>query len=538
MPIVRRLAAPEPLWRRQTDLVVVGSGVAGLAAARDAARTGLRVTIVTKGRLTEGSTTWAQGGVAAAIGFEDSPEEHLRDTLVAGAGLCDEDAVRTLVTEGPALLRDLGARFDTDESGGLAFTREGGHSRPRILHAGGDATGREIQRALEHSVDAADRIDILEHAFALDLLRDDAGAAAGVRLGLLDRRGRCVEVGDLVAPAILLAAGGSGQAYVSTSNPSVATGDGVALALRAGAELADMEFVQFHPTVFWHGPSAHGRQLLISEAVRGEGAVLVDALGERVMAGVHPLEDLAPRDVVALAISRRMALAPGGVADHVYLDARALGEETLTRRFPNIVASCREVGIDPVHQLIPVAPAAHYACGGIRADMDGVTSIAGLYAAGEVASTGVHGANRLASNSLVEGLVMATRAVQRIAGSAAPQRIPVELTATPATIEPAARREIVTAMSRDVAVRRTGEGLADAARLFEKCATTCDATGRTAWETTNLHTVASTIVAAAQRRQESRGCHFREDFPTPSDEWIAHVILTAADNELETVVRR
>lgn len=535
MPIIRRLAAPDPLWRRQTDLVVVGSGVAGLAAARDAARSGLRVTIVTKGRLTEGSTTWAQGGVAAAIGFEDSPDEHLRDTLVAGAGLCKAEAVHTLVTEGPALLHDLGARFDTDETGGLAFTREGGHSRPRILHAGGDATGREIQRALEHSVDAADRIDILEHGFALDLLTDATGAAAGLRVGVLDRQGECVEVGDLLAPAILLAAGGSGQVYVSTSNPSVATGDGVALALRAGAELADMEFVQFHPTVFWHGPSAHGRQLLISEAVRGEGAVLVDALGDRVMAGVHPLADLAPRDVVALAISRRMAALQ---ADHVFLDARALGEQTLIHRFPNIVASCREVGIDPVRQLIPVAPAAHYACGGIRADMDGTTSIPGLYAAGEVACTGVHGANRLASNSLVEGLVMAARAVRQIAGSPAPQPDPVESGLPPATIEPAARREISTAMSRDVAVRRTGAGLDDAARLLEKCATTGDVIGRAAWETTNLHTVATAIVTAARRRQESRGCHFREDFPAPSDDWLTHVIVTAADAELETAVRR
>ncbi|MGI8868743.1 MAG: L-aspartate oxidase, partial [Mycobacteriales bacterium] len=410
MALVRRLSAPAPTWQRETDVVIVGSGVAGLVTARDLRAAGLRVLIVTKDRITQGSTTWAQGGVAAAIDPGDTPALHLRDTLVAGAGLCDEAAVAVLVDEGRAAVRRLlaeGASFDRRPDGILAFTREGGHSAARIIHAGGDATGREVQRALEVVVSG---IGVQEHAFALDLLRGDDGAATGVRVGLIDATiGECDSVGDIRAGAVVLATGGMGQLYRATSNPSVSTADGVALALRAGAEVADLEFVQFHPTVFFRGPGARGRQLLVSEAVRGEGATLIDATGARVMAGVHPLEDLAPRDVVALAISRRMAEAPGGIEDHVFLDARGIGAEELELRFPTILAGCRESGIDPVHEPIPVAPSAHYACGGVRSDMNGQTSIPGLYAAGEVGCTGVHGANRLASNSLLEGMVVGAR---------------------------------------------------------------------------------------------------------------------------------
>lgn len=527
MTLVGRLAAPEPSWRRRVDVVVVGSGVAGLVAARDLRAAGLRVLVVTKDRVTQGSTTWAQGGVAAAIDPGDTAEQHRRDTVVAGAGLCDDDAVAVLVDEGRDAVHRLiaeGARFDLAADGTLAFTREGGHSRARIIHAGGDATGHEVQRALETAVSG---VELLEHAFALDLLRDAVGAAAGVRVALTDpRTGRCREVGEIGAGAVVLATGGMGQLYRATSNPSVSTADGVALALRAGAAVADLEFVQFHPTVFWPGPGAHGRQLLVSEAVRGEGAVLVDATGARVMTGVHPMADLAPRDIVALAISRRMAEAPGGIDDHVFLDARGIGGAELARRFPTILAGCREAGIDPVREPIPVAPSAHYACGGVACDMNGVTSVPGLYAAGEVGCTGVHGANRLASNSLLEGMVVGARVAEAIGSGPLTVRSAVADDRSGAVIEPVFRADITVAMSRHAAVRRTPDGLDEVTRLLEKSPLSDAAPALDAWESTNLHTVAAALVAAAQTRTESRGCHFREDFPEPREQWVRRIVTT------------
>ncbi len=540
MSVVLRLAAPAPSWSREVDTVVVGSGVAGLVAARDLAEAGQRVLIVTKDRITQGSTTWAQGGVAAAIDPGDTPEQHLRDTMVAGAGLCDEDAVRILVTDGRDAVRRLlaeGARFDLAADGSLAFTREGGHSRARIIHAGGDATGHEVQRALEAVT--AD-VEVLDYTFALDLLRAADGSVAGVRVGSIDAgTGACTDVGDIHARAVVLATGGMGQLYRATSNPSVSTADGVALALRAGAEVADLEFVQFHPTVFFHGPGARGRQLLVSEAVRGEGAVLIDATGARVMTGVHPMEDLAPRDIVALAISRRMAEAPGGIDDHVFLDARGIGAADLERRFPTIMAGCRESGIDPVTDPIPVAPSAHYSCGGVLADMSGRTSLPGLYAVGEVACTGVHGANRLASNSLLEGMVAGARAAQVIGRSTAAHRDPAPMVVQAGIAEPDFRTDITTAMSRHAAVRRTPSGLEDVARLLEKCPVDATEPGLAAWETTNLHTAATALVAAAQLRDESRGCHFREDVPQSDDRWLRRIVTTLDDEgELKLEIRR
>lgn len=549
-----RLRAPDPQWRRSADVVVVGSGVAGLTVARKLAAAERRVVLIAKSALRDSNTCWAQGGIAIACAAGDSVESHLADTLTAGAGLADPAAVRTLVTEGPRLVLDLvngGAGFDRVD-GRLTFTREGGHSRPRILHAGGDATGREIQRCLQSRLAG---VETMEHTFALDLVTEAAAGTGnradrrttGITVASLDRAGRPESVGLITANAVVLATGGLGQLFAVSSNPDVATGDGVAMALRAGAVATDLEFVQFHPTVFYAGSGSRGRQLLISEAVRGEGAVLVDASGERIMTGVHPLADLAPRDVVSLAISRRMAEAD---TDHVFLDARGIGAERFAARFPTIHAGCVAAGVDPGREPIPVAPAAHYSCGGVRATMDGITSVPGLYAIGETACTGVHGANRLASNSLLEGLVTGARAARHIldhaprdahSGAATGVGTPVVRSdaaisvGTPAAvagmptaglIDDAARNQLTQAMSRDAAVRRTAEGLADLARLLAKAATDHPTPDRRSWEMTNLHALATALVAAAELRAESRGAHNRLDHPAADDSWRAHIHTT------------
>jgi L-aspartate oxidase len=494
--------------------------------------------VVTKDTLDAGSTAWAQGGLAGVLDPQDSLENHVRDTLIAGAGLCDEANVRTLVTEAPKALRylmRLGAAFDPARDGdGPALTREGGHSHNRIVHSGGDQSGAEVQRTLDENAVAAG-VEVMDRAFALDLVtgRNAAGQrqAAGVRIARIDQHGAVVSVGIVTARAVVLATGGYGQVFASTSNPPAVTGDGLALALRAGLPARDIEFVQFHPTVLWRGPDAEGQQALISEAVRGEGAILFDAAGERVMKGVHPQEDLAPRDVVASAISRRMAEAPAGVDDHVYLDATHMGERFYTR-FPGITAACRVAGIDPAVDRIPVAPAAHYVCGGVRADLNGRTEMEGLYAIGEVACTGVHGANRLASNSLTEGVVAGTRVGRDLAWELPEQVQPDQNQADDGVpvfeglVSPDQRVAIRSAMSRHVGVLRRPEGLEAAARAL---AIDVDAMSggadpsRSSWEATNLLTVAQAVVAAATARTESRGCHRRTDHTEPRDVWLCHL---------------
>ncbi|MFJ2032876.1 L-aspartate oxidase [Streptosporangium sp. NPDC087985] len=553
--IPQRLTAPAPGWTVEADVVVVGSGIAGLTLALRYAGLAPRakVLVVTKDVLSSGSTRWAQGGIAAVLDPQDTPAEHLSDTLIAGVGLCDSEAVRVLVTEGPAALRGLiamGARFDTDDSGELQLTREGGHRRNRIVHAGGDATGAEVQRALVQAVRES-AIEVIEHALVLDLLKDADGRTAGVTLHVMGE-GERDGVGAVRAGAVVLATGGMGQVYAATTNPVVSTGDGVALALRAGAVVRDLEFVQFHPTVLWLGEEATGQQPLISEAVRGEGAVLVDAEGTRFMKDVHELADLAPRDVVAKAIMRRMRETG---ADHMYLDARHFGEEKWRTRFPTIHAVCLEHGIDPVVQPIPVAPAAHYASGGVLVDLHGRTSVPGLYACGEVACTGVHGANRLASNSLLEGLVFAGRIAEDIhaerragATGSGVERDPREGGKGVATagvrpasgepvpddrptglVDPRARPRIQGHMSRGASVLRSQESLTEVAKALVSTRWTPVAVEpcTESWEATNLLTVASALVAAARNREETRGSHWREDFPERNDAWwLGHLDVT------------
>ncbi|GLY79813.1 L-aspartate oxidase [Actinoallomurus iriomotensis] len=528
----QRLTAPPPGWTTDADIVVIGSGIAGLVAALRA-RTAGRVLLVTKALLDDGSTRWAQGGIAAALHPGDSPEEHLADTLTAGVGICDPEAVRVLVTEGPDAVRGLialGAEFDRDGEGQIALTREGGHLRRRIAHAGGDATGAEISRALLAATKDAG-IEVIEHALALDLLIED-GRTAGVTLHVMGE-GQRDGVGAVRARAVILATGGLGQVFEATTNPEVSTGDGVALALRAGARVADVEFVQFHPTVMWLGPDARGRQPLISEAVRGEGAFLIDGSGERFMTGRHPLADLAPRDVVAKEIMKRMRETGEPC---MYLDGRNLGPRIWAQRFPTITAACERHGIDPVNEPIPVLPAAHYASGGVRTDLWGRTSVPGLYACGEVACTGVHGANRLASNSLLEGLVFAQRIASVLPGDLERDNPASSGAAgTSALLDPDIRAEIQRIMTAGSGVLRDGPGLERAAaELAALAGRTTDRPRTEAWEVTNLHTVASLIVASARRREETRGSHWRSDFPDASDEWRGHLVSALDGDTLTT----
>lgn len=536
MTVPAPAASPLPAWQASADLVVVGTGVAGLTAARHAARHGLAVLIVTKGAADDASTRWAQGGVAVVRPAPerdagDSVAAHVADTLAAAGGLADADAVHLILRHGAAAIDRLiasGARFDAGPAG-LLRTREGGHARNRVIHAGGDATGAEIERAL---LDAPGLPAVLTDHLALDVVLDAAGAAGG--LAVLDDAGR---IGLIRAPAVMLATGGAGHCYAATTNPAVATGDGLAMALRAGAALADTEFFQFHPTVLWTGSGALGRRPLITEAVRGEGAVLLDARGDLVMRGVHPMADLAPRDVVSLAVSRRMATTG---TDHVYLDARGIDAAGFVRRFPTVTAACRAAGIDPTRQPIPVAPAAHYHCGGIVTDLDGRTTVPGLLAVGEVARTGLHGANRLASNSLLEGLVMGERAAGAAAraarrrGDAGPGRAAGAelLLRPPATLDPRARGPLQAAMSATAGIGRDAAGLGATAALARAGSRAAPAVTRDAVEAANLALASGALVAGALAREESRGCHVRLDYPHAADAWRRPVIVRLVDGAL------
>ncbi|MGW9114434.1 L-aspartate oxidase [Microbacterium sp. NPDC055683] len=493
-----------------TSAIVVGSGIAGLSAALHAARAGVEVTIVAKGALADTATRWAQGGIAAVLTRGDSVGAHVADTLRAGDGLCDEDAVRVLASEGPDRVRELialGVAFDRDADGALRMGLEAAHSHARILHAGGDATGRAIEEVLVAAARAS-RARILEHTRLIDLV-DDGDRVGGVRV-LADGAVR-----ELRADAVVLATGGAGRLYSRTTNPELATGDGIAAASRAGAAVADLEFVQFHPTVL-----AAGAPFLVSEAVRGEGAVLVDETGRRFAFDDHPDGELAPRDVVARSIARRMA-AQGGRP--VLLDATALGRAALAARFPTITAAVAARGFDWAETAVPVTPAAHYLMGGVVTDLHGRTTRAGLLAVGECARTGVHGANRLASNSLLEGAVFGARAAAALADATAASAPAAPGPAAPVPPDPDAppfsREALQRLMWDEVGLVRDGARLLHAAGILAAwdAALPAPRTPR-AHEDAALVRVGALAASAALARTESAGAHHRADAVRPAPE--------------------
>lgn len=510
------------MGRRWNRPLVVGSGIAGLYVALRCRELGLRPTVITKSRLEESNTRYAQGGIAAAIGPDDSPAIHLSDTIRAGAGLVDRAAATLLTQEAPARIADLvryGVPFDTVE-GHVALAREAAHTRARLLHAGGDATGLSIEETLRRRV-LEGGIDVRERT-VLRALR--AAGRNGPRAAFSDPDGRGVEYEE--ERPVVLASGGVGSLFLQSSNPAVATGEGVAIAFRAGAVLADLEFVQFHPTAFAR-PGAP--RFLITEALRGEGAVLRNLAGKRFMLGVHPDAELAPRDVVARAIAREIAVSG---RPYVHLDATGLPRDRLFARFPSVSNFVLAHGVDPSREPIPVSPVAHYMIGGVATDLAGRTSLPGLYAAGEVAATGVHGANRLGSNSLLEGLVFGEHVARQLAeprpGAPRPSRTVLHL-----PLAPGAGREsdgeqvdaIRHGLWEDVGIVRSADGLAVALERFGRLSADHEPAepDRLAGKVANAALTATLIARAAVTRTESRGAHYRSDFPRQKPAWKRHI---------------
>lgn len=510
-----------------TDTLVIGGGVAGLRAAISAREHG-DVIVAAKGGIKDSNTYWAQGGVCVVVDEEDSIDDHVRDTVIAGAGLCDEPIVRQVASAAKARIDELtgwGMKLDQVD-GKLALGREGGHSHPRIVHTDGDATGRELAMTLDRQVRSLDRVRFFDHCFVLDLITLEGSPPQC--LGAITHHPK-YGLQVIWAQATILATGGCGQVYRESTNPNAATGDGLAMAYRAGVELADLAFVQFHPTTLY---VAGASRSLISEAVRGEGALLIDRNGHRFMPDYDERAELAPRDIVSRSILEQMAATNH---TNVYLDVRHLGPDRFAKRFPGINALIKQFDIDPATQLIPIHPSAHYMVGGVRTDDHGRTNIQGLYAAGEVASTGLHGANRLASNSLLEGLVYG-----EMAGRICAEVINGESSRTPfkiiSDIRPSDRSELDLAdvrsslrsvMWRHVGIERQGERLGEVAEMFEFWARyTLDKIfdEHTGWEVQNLLTVGSLITRAARTRTESRGCHYRLDYPAPNESLRKHTI--------------
>jgi L-aspartate oxidase len=509
----------QPVWQQRADVVVIGTGVAGLAAALAAHRAGRSVVVLSKADRRPGMTAthYAQGGIAVVLPeTDDSVDAHVADTLTAGAGLCDADAVTSIVADGYRAVVELvsdGAQFD-QTAGRWALTREGGHSRRRIVHAGGDATGAEVQRVLDH---AAAALDIRTDHVALRVLNDEV-AVTGVLAANPDG------IGIVHAPSVVLATGGLGHLYSATTNPDGSTGDGIALALWAGVAVSDIEFIQFHPTMLFDGHTG-GRRPLVTEAIRGEGAVLRDRQGNSVTAGVHPMGDLAPRDVVAAAIDARLR-ATGDPC--VYLDARHIAD--FENRFPTVTAACRAAGIDPARQPIPVVPGAHYSCGGVVTDVHGQTELPGLFAAGEVARTGMHGANRLASNSLLEGLVVGGRAGRAAAAHAAVAGRRLAAVPPPACHLALARADLQLAMSRDASVVRDSIGLHRLAGTLS-AAPVRRLVRRADLEDAALTLTARAVAAAALAREESRGCHHRAEYPDADPGQARSIVVRLAEDD-------
>lgn len=513
-----------------TDILVIGAGIAGLRAALEVPA-GLDVLVLSKDSVRQTNSSYAQGGIAGVLSPEDRFENHIDDTLVAGGGLCDPEVVEMVVREAPAQIHDL-VQWDThfdEEAGQLALTREGGHSHRRIVHALGDATGFEVMRAMAERVRERPNVTLWDDTFTLDLLTSDGHCVGAV----LARPGQ----GKLLvwAKQTVLASGGAGMVYRETTNPPVATGDGIAAAYRAGAAVRDMEFMQFHPTVLYVAGSG---RFLISEAVRGEGAYLRDKYLDRFMPAVDARAELAPRDVVAQAIVRQMERTRH---PNVFLDLRHLDPAHVQRRFPGIGKVCRGFGLDIARDLIPVRPGAHYMIGGVTVDPQGRTTLPGLWAAGEVTSSGLHGANRLASNSLLEGLVYGKRCGQGAAAAAAGQGD--SLTALPlaSRFEPEAdsgldvtdiTNSLRSLMVRHMGVIRERAGLVEAARdvaFWCRYVLAHEFGGRPGWELQNLLTIARLMIHAALAREESRGVHFRGDFPAPDDaRWKHHLTCPPA----------
>jgi L-aspartate oxidase len=509
----------------QTDFLVIGAGVAGLRAAVELADAGT-VLVLAKREVTESNTQWAQGGIAAALSDEDEISLHLQDTLQAGDGLCNPEAAKVLVEDAPERIHELiqwGTEFDRQGTK-LTFGREGAHSRNRILHAHGDSTGREILRALYAKTKTLANIFVREFEFSTDLIVGSGGVGG---IHLINDRG---EHQPLAASAVLLATGGMGQLYRNTTNPAVATGDGVAMAFRAGAEISDMEFIQFHPTALY---LKNAPRFLLSEALRGEGAHLRNIEMDRFMPKYHPMGELAPRDVVARAILHELEVSR--VKDPVvYLDLTHLDADHVKKRFPRIYATCMQLNIDITTDMIPIRPAAHYAMGGVRTDLEGRCTLPGLYAAGEAAATGVHGANRLASNSLLEGLVFGARAGKTMRDELRPapaSAVKLHRAGSSGPVNTASEeviREVQDLMWREVGIVRSGAGLKAAVEQLNRLApNVAHPQTRRAHEVQNLHTVGLLVARSALAREESRGAHYRTDFPAHNDaRFRKHSILT------------
>jgi L-aspartate oxidase len=503
----------------ETDFIVIGSGVAGLRAAIELAGSGARVTVLTKDKASESNTEYAQGGVAVVLSDDDNAELHEEDTLVAGAGLCDENAVETLVTEGTKYIKQLiewGTEFDR-EGGNLIFTQEAAHSRRRILHAHGDSTGKEIVRALIARARAEKTIVLMPFANTESLIVLE-NRCVGVRF--LDPILRAPR--EIFAKAVVLCTGGAGQLYMHTTNPTVATGDGMAMAYFAGAEMADMEFIQFHPTAL---NLENAPRFLLSEAMRGEGGILRSKYGERFMSRYDERLELAPRDIVSRSIVAEMRRTG---TRHVFLDMTALGEDFLKHRFPKIYETCKFYGLNIATDLLPVSPASHYCMGGARTDLWGRTSVAGLYAAGEVSCTGVHGANRLASNSLLEGLVFGARAGEAAIADNAKRKMQnaksenqhsALSTQNSMEISTAVKKRVKRVMWERVGILRDKDSLRRALSEFEQISE-----ANLSVSSRNFVTLAMLVARAALWREESRGGHFRTDFPERDEKWRVHSI--------------